>query len=368
MATLLQKIKDIEDEMARTQKNKATAHHLGLLKAKLAKLKRELLTPTSKGGGGGGDGFDVKKSGDVRIGLVGFPSVGKSTLLTKLTGTFSEVAAYEFTTLTCIPGVIHYKGAKIQLLDLPGIIEGAKDGKGRGRQVIAVAKTCNLILIVLDAMKPLGHKRIIERELEGFGIRLNKTPPNISFKRKEKGGVNFTHTGSFTPTHLDLEIVRGILNEYKIHNADVNIKYDATVDAFIDVIEGNRAYIPCVYALNKIDSITMEELDLLDRIPHYVPISAHLEWNLDALLEKSWEYLDLIRVYTKPKGQIPDYNAPVVMRREPTVEDFCNKIHKGIMRQFKYATIWGSSVKYNPQRCGRDHVLDDEDVVQIIKK
>ncbi|XP_021887599.1 developmentally-regulated G-protein 3-like isoform X1 [Carica papaya] len=115
MATVMQKIKDIEDEMARTQKNKATAHHLGLLKAKLAKLRRELLTPTSKGGGGAGEGFDVTKSGDARVGLVGFPSVGKSTLLNKLTGTFSEVASYEFTTLTCIPGVIMYRGAKIQV-------------------------------------------------------------------------------------------------------------------------------------------------------------------------------------------------------------------------------------------------------------
>ena len=65
----------------------------------------------------------------------GFPSVGKSSLLTLLTGTESEAAAYEFTTLTCIPGVIHYNDAKIQLLDLPGIIEGAAQGKGRGRQV-----------------------------------------------------------------------------------------------------------------------------------------------------------------------------------------------------------------------------------------
>lgn len=69
--------------------------------------------------------------------ILGFPSVGKSTLMNTLAGVFSEVAAYEFTTLTTVPGVIKYKGAKIQLLDLPGIIEGAKDGKGRGRQVIA---------------------------------------------------------------------------------------------------------------------------------------------------------------------------------------------------------------------------------------
>jgi len=76
----------------------------------------------------------------------GFPSVGKSSLLTELTGTNSEAAAYEFTTLTCIPGVIHYNDAKIQLLDLPGIIEGAAEGKGRGRQVgrasAAVGRVC----------------------------------------------------------------------------------------------------------------------------------------------------------------------------------------------------------------------------------
>lgn len=64
-----------------------------------------------------------------------FFSVGKSTLLTMLTGTHSEAASYEFTTLTCIPGIIHYNDTKIQLLDLPGIIEGASEGKGRGRQV-----------------------------------------------------------------------------------------------------------------------------------------------------------------------------------------------------------------------------------------
>lgn len=81
-----------------------------------------------------------------------------------------QVAAYEFTTLTCVPGVIRYRGAKIQLLDLPGIIEGAKDGKGRGRQVIATARTCNLILIVLDCLKPITHKKLIEHELEGVMI------------------------------------------------------------------------------------------------------------------------------------------------------------------------------------------------------
>lgn len=71
-----------------------------------------------------------------------------------------------------------------------------------------------------------------------------------------------------------------------------------------------------MYVLNKIDTITIEELDLLSRVPHYVPICAYHEWNHDTLMEKIWEYLDMLRIYTKPKGQIPDYDAPVVVPRD----------------------------------------------------
>uniref|UniRef100_A0A158R5B6 OBG-type G domain-containing protein n=1 Tax=Syphacia muris TaxID=451379 RepID=A0A158R5B6_9BILA len=305
-----------------------------------------------------------------------FPSVGKSTLLCNLAGVYSEVAAYEFTTLTTVPGVIRYKGAKIQLLDLPGIIEGAKDGKGRGRQVIAVARTCSLILMVLDVMKPLMHKKLLERELEGFGIRLNKTPPNIVFKRKDKGGLNLT---CLVPqSELDTELVKTILAEYRIHNADITLKYDATAEDLIDVIEGNRQffvslflsiYIPCIYVLNKIDQISIEELDIIYKIPHCVPISAHHKWNFDDLLEKMWEYLSLVRVYTKPKGQLPDYNAPIVLPSDArSVDDLCMKIHKSLQKEFKHALVWGTSVKHNPQRVGKEHILNDEDVVQIVKR
>eukprot|EP00163_Fabomonas_tropica_P027011 TRINITY_DN510_c0_g1_i4.p2 TRINITY_DN510_c0_g1~~TRINITY_DN510_c0_g1_i4.p2 ORF type:complete len:122 (+),score=32.10 TRINITY_DN510_c0_g1_i4:494-859(+) len=121
--------------------------------------------------------------------------------------------------------------------------------------------------------------------------------------------------------------------------------------------------------MNKIDSITIEELDLIDRIPHYVPISAKDMWNTDELIEKMWEYLNLLRIYTKPKGQIPDYNDPVVLPADNnSVENFCNRIHRSIMKEFKYALVWGSSCKFSPQRVGKDHLLADEDVVQIVKK
>lgn len=370
--SVLQKIADIEAEMARTQKNKATNSHLGLLKAKLAKLRAQVVSEGTKGSGGGGGpqpGFEVSKTGDARVGLIGFPSVGKSTLLNKMTGQESEVASYEFTTLTCVPGVFNYKGAKIQLLDLPGIIEGAKDGKGRGKQVISVAMSCSLILIVLDVMKPIIHKRKIEYELEGFGIRLNKEPPNIWFKKKEKGGIALSIAPGYELKGTDEETVQSVFREYKCSNAQIAIRCNATIDDIIDTIEGNRKYCPALFVMNKIDQITIEELDIIAEVPHHVPICAHHNWNLDGLIDTMWKYMSLLRIYTKPKGQIPDYTEPVILPASKNrVEDFCLRIHKSLVAQFKVALVWGLSVKHNPQRCGKDHELMDEDVVQIIKK
>ena len=249
-----------------------------------------------------------------------------------------------------------YNGAKIQMLDLPGIIQGAKDGKGRGRQVIAVAKTCHLIFIVLDVNKPLT------------GIRINKEPPNINFKKKDKGGINITSTVPLT--HIDNDEIKAVMSEYKISSADIAIRCDATIDDLIDVLEAkSRAYIPVIYALNKIDAISIEELDLLYRIPNACPISSEHGWNVDELLEQMWEKLHLRRIYTKPKGRMPDYTAPVVLRSTAcTVEDFCNAIHKTIVEQFKVAIVYGKSVKHQPQKVGLSHELADEDIITIIKR
>ncbi|WRT64270.1 uncharacterized protein IL334_001201 [Kwoniella shivajii] len=337
--TTAQKIKDVEEEMAKTQKNKATEYHLGQLKGE------ELIAPSGGGGGGPGLGFDVARTGIASVGFVGFPSVGKSTLMSKLTGTHSEAASYEFTTLTTVPGTMTHNGARIQVLDLPGIIEGAKDGKGRGRQVIAVARTCNLIFIILDVLKPLNDLAILTNELEGFGIRLNKKPPAIT--------VAITNTVPLTK--IDAQEIKAVLSEYKMSNAAVSIHQpDATIEDFIDVVEGNR----------------IEELDLLYKIPDSVPISSQLWLNIDELLVVMWEKLNLVRVYTKPRGQQPDYSSPVVLRRgRCTVEDFCNAIHKEIVKQFRTAMVWGTSAKHSRgQKVGLEHVLEDEDIICIFKK
>jgi len=168
-----EKIKAIQDEMAKTQINKATEHHIGLLRAKLAKLRREQEESKSKKGGSA-EGFDIRRAGDATVVLIGLPSVGKSTLLNKITDAKSAVAAFQFTTVTVVPGMMEYRGAKIQILDLPGIIKGASSGRGLGKRILSVARSADLVLLILDVFQP-EHQDLLKNELTNIGIRLDQT-------------------------------------------------------------------------------------------------------------------------------------------------------------------------------------------------
>ncbi|KAK6904432.1 hypothetical protein I203_105245 [Kwoniella mangroviensis CBS 8507] len=365
---IVEKIEEIEKEMARTQKNKATEYHLGLLKAKLAKYRAQLLEPEKKGPKG--EGFDVMKSGDARVCMIGFPSVGKSTLLSKVTKTESVVGAYEFTTLTAIPGVLEYEGARVQLLDLPGIVQDAAKGRGRGRQVVAVAKTADLILLMIDATKSAEQKKMLETELEAVGIRLNTRPPDVVFKQKTAGGITINNTVKLTKT--DERTLRSILQTYKIHNCDVMVREDITTDEFIDVLLGTRKYIPALTVINKVDGVSMETLDSMAREGdgRTIMISCEIDLGLDWLLEAIWAELGMVKVYTKRRGDQPDLSDPICLRQGATIEAVCHGIHRGLASHFKYALVWGKSSKFNPQpqKVGLSHLVQDEDVVSIFTK
>ena len=119
-------------------------------------------------------------------------------------------------------------------------------GKGRGRQVIGVARTSDLVIMMLDAGKADIQKELLTQELDAVGIRINRRRPDITVKHKKTGGVSVTSTcGDLT--HLDVHQARNILHLYKIHNVDVLVREDVTIDEFIDVVEGNRIYLRCLY-------------------------------------------------------------------------------------------------------------------------
>ena len=367
MAGLEDEIRELEDELQRTPYNKATSKHIGRVKAKIAKLRDEAVNRAMKSSGGG-EGYSVKKSGDATVVLVGFPSTGKSTLLNQLTGTKSEVAAYAFTTLTVVPGALEYKGARIQILDIPGLIAGAAMGKGRGKEVIGVVRGADMIVILVDVYNQ-GHVDVLMKELYDAGIRINKERPDITIKKTAYGGVKVSAVGALD---LDLDEIRSILSENKMMNADILIRGNATQDELIDEMMGNRVYVPAIIAVNKVDLVDEKVRtaieDDLERRFRMTPamISAATGYHMDELKEEIYQSLGFMRVYLKPQSGEADLEEPLIIRAGSSVEDVCRKLHRDFVDRFRFARVWGSSVKHPGQRVGLVHRLNEGDLLTII--
>jgi len=361
-----EKIKAIQDEILRTQLNKATEHHVGLLKAKIAKLRREQEKNQSKKSGVSTDGFDVRRTGDGTVVFIGLPSVGKSTLLNVLTGSRSAVGAYQFTTLTVVPGMMDYRGARIQILDLPGIIEGASKGKGLGKRILSVARSADLVILILDVFQPY-HENVLRTELNNIGIRLDQKPPNIVIEKASIGGISIAQQVKLT--NLSEKLIKEILHIYGITSARVLIREDITSEQLVDYLTGDKKYASSITVLNKIDLVDEKFVKSVRAkvTTDVIPVSADGGINVDLLKDKIYEKLDFIRIYMRPKGGETDYKEPLIIRRNSTVEDVCNKLHRNMKKEFRYALIWGKSVKFGGQRVGIQHVMEDEDVLTIIK-
>ena len=199
------KVKELEEELKTTKYNKKTQGHIGLVKAKLAKIKEEYQRKAASKGKG--EGFSVKRTGDATAIMVGFPSVGKSTLLNAITNANSPVGAYAFTTLTCIPGLMEYNHAKIQVLDVPGMVEGAATGRGRGKEVLACAQSADFVIILLDVFHP-EHLEVVKNEIYETGLRMNQKPPQVKITKKIRGGIDIGTTVKLTK--LTYETIKSI--------------------------------------------------------------------------------------------------------------------------------------------------------------
>jgi hypothetical protein len=342
-----EEIREIEEEIRKTPYNKATQGHIGRLKARLARLRSRV-----KGGGGGGLGYAVRKAGDATVILVGFPSVGKSTLLNRLTNAESRVGGYEFTTLGVIPGMLEFRGANIQVLDIPGLVEKASSGKGRGKEVLSVARNGDLLLVVLAGKSGKEQKKVIEEELYLAGFRLNQHPPDVRIIRKNEGGIKIESAGK---TDLSRDEVVGILKEFRIHNAEVLIRERVSADQLVDCLAGNRVYVPAVFVLNK--------SDLFSGMEGVLKISALKNEGIGKLKEMIWAALGLRRVYMKKPGKSPDLKEPVIMRGLADVRAVCRKLR--LLEGFRYARVWGPSARFPGQKVGLDHKLKDRDILEI---
>jgi len=366
---LEEEIEELREEIAETPYNKATEEHVGRLKAKLAEKKEKLENESSPGGG---HGYAVEKTGDATVALVGFPSVGKSTLINALTNADSETGSYEFTTLDVNPGMLQYRGANVQILDVPGLVQGAAGGRGGGKEVLSVVRTADLVVIMLSVFEIEQYDRLVD-ELYATDIRIDAEPPNINVRKTHKDGIRVTMGDD---VDLDEETVAGVLREHGHVNAEVTIPHDVTIDELIDGVMDNREYLPSMVVVNKADLIDRDYLptvnaELRERgldPEEVVFVSAEEERGLDGLTERLWEELGLVRVYMDKPGRGVDREEPLILFEGATVGDACRTLGGEFEERFRFARVSGPSAKHDEQQVGRDHVLRDEDVLRIVRR
>jgi len=119
--------------------------------------------------------------------------------------------------------------------------------------------------------------------------------------------------------------------------------------------------------LNKIDMVDKEELErVMEIVNPDICISAEKKINTEELKKLIFKRLEFMRIYTKEAGKKADLNVPVIMRTGNTLRDFCLKLHKDFISKFRFARVFGKSVKYEGMPVRRlDHVLQDKDIVEI---
>jgi len=362
--SIYEKVKELEEEIRKTKYNKRTQHAIGLLKAKLAMLKERAEKKSGTGKARGDNRYAIRKTGDATVVILGFPSVGKSTLLNSLTNAKSDVAAYNFTTLQAIPGLLEYKHAKIQIIDVPGIVSGAASGRGRGKEVLNVIKNADLIMILIDALYP-GHYRAILKEVYDSDVRINQEKPDVKITKKGKGGTGIGTTVKLT--RLDRKTIIDIAREMKLNNADILIRTNIDADELIDVIEGNRSYIKSMTVITKTDLIDKEKLNKIkEKIKPDAAVSAEKGIRIEELKEAIYNKLEFIRIFLKQVNKPADMEEPLIMFRGCRIRDVCLKLHKDFVIKFKFARLWGKSAKFDGQTFRKlDKELLDKDVLEL---
>ncbi len=256
-----EKLKALQKMLRTAPKHKSSEKLLASIKERISKLKA-IIDKQSKAGSRGYSPT-IKKEGAAQICLVGKTNSGKSKLLNDLTGTNVEVADYEFTTKKPEIGVMDYHGIKIQVVEIPAIVEDF-EGSVMGPTYLGILKQADLMVFLFRAVKDKGF---LDKELAEVGTN------------------------------------RAIYN-------------DQDVAKFKDEL---------------------------------------------------WDKLGVIKVYTKQPGREKDH-PPVAFAKGSTLRDVAKKVHKDFLKSFKYARIYGKSAKFEGQTVGLDHVLYDDDVVELHMK
>jgi ribosome-interacting GTPase 1 len=298
----------LEAWLSTIPKHKGTDRLRADLRRRLSKLKAD--SQTRKSAGKQASAFHIGREGAGQVVLVGPTNVGKSALLAALTNATPEVADYPFTTWTPTPGMMVVEDVQIQLIDTPPLNREAVEP-----ELIDLIRRADLILLVVD--------------LQTYPIeQLEET-------------IAFLHGHRIVPRHLQERYTEPVGLTFTPLLVLANKNDDESSDGDLEVL--------C--------ELLGDEWPLL-------PVSAVTERNLDRLRQTIFEGLEIMRIYSKPPGKPPDLHAPFVVRKGTTVAELAGKVHQDFLKNLKSARVWGSAA-FDGQMVGRDHVLQDRDIVEL---
>jgi len=303
------KIKYLEEMMGTIPKHKGTDHLRADLRKKLSKLKTA--ATSKKSSKKQVSAYHINKEGAGQIIIIGTTNVGKSSLVANQTNADPEVSEVPFTTWTAMPGMMKIENTQVQVIDTPPISEEYIDP-----EFLNLIRRVDLVLIMIDLhAHPVQQLEFVLQKLQENRI---------------------------APKHLEGQIE----------------------------VEGFLLHVPTIVVVNKFDSEEYEEhyqifQELLGQEYPMVPVSVQTGHNLDTLKRMIFEKLGVIRVYSKAPGKDVDKSAPFVVDQGIQLGDFAGKVHKDFQEKLKSAKIWGTSADFPGQMVSRDHVLEDEDVVEL---
>ena len=280
------------------------------------------------------DSIAVRREGAAQIALVGPPNAGKSSLLQALSHVRIKTGDYAFTTTRPVPAVTRIGGVLVQLVEIPGLIEGAHDGRGGGRALLGVLRGADAILYCHDASAPVDELRKVVAEVHAAAIELPSAV--AATKSDEADAVLLCHDVTADPNEL-----ARVIEEVR----------DAGIER------------PAVLVATKADEAAPEAVARLETaFPELevVAVSVLDDESLERLRDRMWRLTGLIRIYLR------DDEEPIALRPPVNVTDVARSVHHELAARCEGARVWGPSARFAGQRVGRAHVLADGDAVEIL--
>lgn len=300
-----EKIQALKEMLSVIPKHKGTERLQGEIKKKLARLKLEGEKKSKSSAAF--NPYKIEKVGAGQILLLGFPNVGKSSIVGALSNAKVVIAEYPFSTPLPLAGMAHYQDVQIQLIDTPPLI--VEDVPG---ELIGAFQRADRLAIVIDCGSP--------DSLEQLGDALAVLEDKRVVREEIPEGVK-----AFTRQDIIV-----LANKIDLENAVENL---AIIKEFFP------------------------ELRIIE-------LSVHEKINLDKLPAIFFEWLQVIRVYSKVPGKAADMEQPFILPEKSTVLDMAEAVHQDIAASLEKARIWGSA-KFDGQSVSKDHILKDKDIIEL---